>query len=223
VPVRALPCRRREPAVYARSTTFNGRPSNVESGIAFLKNEAWPLLETIEGCAGLSMLVDPESGKCIATSSWNSEAAMRATDEQLRVIRDRGRDILGGSMQVDDWEIAAMHRTGHGQCCRVTWLRGELEPITDAFRNGLPSLEKTPGLTSASLMLNRSSGLGCATTAWVNRTALEAGRSADEGLQRQAAINGRGEVVEVHEFNIAFAHLHVAEGARSLTLGPIQP
>ena len=28
---------------------------------------------------------------------------MRASDEQLRPIRDRGRDILGGSMQVDEW------------------------------------------------------------------------------------------------------------------------
>ena len=100
--------------MYARSTTFHGRPDNIDAGIAFVKNEAGPMLDTIEGCRGLSMLVDRATGHCIATSSWETEEAMRASDEQLRPIRDRGRDILGGSMQVDEWEIAVMHRTHHG-------------------------------------------------------------------------------------------------------------
>ena len=109
--------------MYARSTTFHGRPGNLDAGIAFVKNEAGPMLDKIEGCRGLSLLVDHENGQCIATSSWENEAAMRASDEQLRPIRDRGRDILGGSMQVDDWEIAVMHRTHHGESCRVTGCR----------------------------------------------------------------------------------------------------
>jgi hypothetical protein len=99
----ALPFPREERAVYARSTTFHGRPGNIDAGITFIKNEAGPMLDQIEGCRGLSFLVDQETGQCIATSSWDNEAAMRASDEQLRQIRDRGRDILGGSMQVDEW------------------------------------------------------------------------------------------------------------------------
>ena len=71
---------------------------------------------------------------------------MRGGDAQLRAIRDRGRDILGGSMQVDVWEIVAMHRTHHGECCRVSWLQGDLDAMTETFRSGiLPQLERTPG------------------------------------------------------------------------------
>jgi quinol monooxygenase YgiN len=209
--------------MYARSTTFEGPPSNVEAGIAFLRNEAWPLLETIEGCAGLSMLVDAASGRCIATSSWTSRDALRASEQQLRPIRERGRDILGGSMQVDDWEIAAMHRSGHGECCRVTWLQGDLDAMTDSFRDALESYQQTPGLTSASLMVDPASGTGCATTAWATRAARDDGRPADEDLQGRVARDGGGVVADAREFDIAFAHLHVAQGARSLTLGPIQP
>jgi len=87
--------------MYARSTTFNGRPENINAGIAFVKKEAGPMLEQIEGCRGLSMLVDRGTGQCIATSSWDSEATMLASDDRLRPIRDRGRDILGASRQVD--------------------------------------------------------------------------------------------------------------------------
>jgi heme-degrading monooxygenase HmoA len=84
--------------VYARSTTFHGRPDNIDAGITFIKSEAAPMLDKLDGCRGLSMLVDRKTGYCIATSSWESEAAMHAGDEQLRPIRDRGRDILGGTM-----------------------------------------------------------------------------------------------------------------------------
>jgi len=66
------------------------------TGITFVKNKARPMLDQIEGCRGLSMLVDRETGQCIATSSWENETAMRASDEQLRPIRDRGQDILDG-------------------------------------------------------------------------------------------------------------------------------
>ena len=151
------------------------------------------MLAQIEGCRGLSMLVDRETGHCIATSSWESEATMRDSDEQLRPIRDRGRDILGGSMQVDEWEIAIMHRTHHGECCRVSWLQGDLDAMTETVRVGiLPELEQTPGFCSASLLVNRSTGLCCATTAWETREAMEASRpSADNMRTRTATRSGR--------------------------------
>src|SRR6185436_1868754 len=172
------------------------------------------MLESIDGCRGLSMLIDRETGHCIATSSWESAAAMRASDAQLRPIRDRGRDILGGSMQVDEWEIAVMHRTHHGECCRASWLTGDLDAMTETVRVGiLPQLEQTPGFCSASLLVNRSTGLGCATTAWETRAAMEESRSAADDMRSRAASDAGGEIVEVHEFDLAYAHLHVPEMA----------
>jgi len=198
--------------VYARSTTFNGMPSNIDAGIAFVENEVAPMLERIEGCRGLSMLVDRVTGQCIATSSWESEEAMRASDEQLRPIRDRGRDILGGSMQVDEWEIAVMHRTHHGECCRVSWLQGDVDAMSEILRVGiLPELEQTSGFCSASLLVNRSAGLGCATTVWESRAAMEESRASADEMRSRAADEARGEIVEVHEFDLAYAHLHVPE------------
>lgn len=200
--------------MYARSTTFNGRPENIDNGITFVKNEVAPTLLEIEGCRGLSMLVGRETGKCIATSSWESEAAMRASDLPLRPIRDRGRDILGASIQVDEWEIAVMHRTHHGECCRVSWLDGDLDAMAETFRVGiLPQLEQTGGFCSASLLLNRSAGLGCATTAWDTRAAMEASRSAAADLRSRAASDAHGNIVDVLEFDLAYAHLHVPEMA----------
>jgi quinol monooxygenase YgiN len=200
--------------MYARSTTFNGTPENIDAGIAFVKNEVGPMLDRVEGCRGLSLLVDREAGMCIATSSWDNEAAMQASNEQLRPMRDRGRDILGASMQVDEWEIAVMHRSHHGECCRVSWLQGDLEAMAGTFRMGiLPTLEQTSGFCSASLLLNRTDGLGCATTTWETRAAMEASRTAADDMRNRAASESRGEILDVHEFELAYAHLHVPEMA----------
>lgn len=200
--------------MYARSTTFHGMPANVDAGIAFVKNEAAPMLADIEGCRGLSLLVDRETGQCIATSSWESEEAMTSSDDRLRPIRDRGRDILGGSIQIDVWEVAVMHRAHHGECCRVSWLQGDLDAMTETFRGHiLPELEQTPGFCSASLLVNRTSGLGCASTVWEDRAAMEASRSAADEMRRTAASAAGGDIVDVHEFELAYAHLHVPEMA----------
>ncbi len=198
--------------MYARSTTLKGRPANIDAGIAFVRDDVWPKLEQTEGCRGLSLLVDRETGECIATSSWESEDAMHASDGQLRPSRERGSDILGGSMEVDEWEIAVMHRNHHGECCRVSWVKGDLDAMTDTFRFGtLSNLEQTAGFCSASLLINRSSGVGCATTAWQTRAAMEASRSEADEMRRRVASDSGGEIIEVHEFDLAYAHLHVPE------------
>ena len=198
--------------MYARSTTFHGKPGNIDAGIKFVINEVAPMLDSIEGCRGVSFLVDRETGQSVATSSWDTDAAMRGSDDQLRPIRDRGRDVLGGSMQVDEWEIAVMHRTQHGACCRVSWLQGDLDTLGETFKVALlPRLDETPGFCGASLMIDRDARVGCSTTVWESREAMEASRSAADELRVRAASDSGGEIVDVLEFDLAYAHLHVPE------------
>jgi len=200
--------------VHARSTTFHGKPENVDAGIRFIMNEVAPALEEIDGCRGLSLLVDRETGHCIATSSWESEATMLGSNDQLRTIRERGRDILGATMQVDEWEIAVMHRMEHGECCRVSWLQGDLDTLTETFRVALvPRLDETPGFCGASLMIDHEAGVGCSTTVWESRAAMEASRAAADDMRARAATDSGSEIVDVHEFDLAYAHLHVPEMA----------
>jgi hypothetical protein len=63
------------------------------------------------------------------------------------------------------------------------------------------------------LLVNRSTGLGCATTTWETRAAMEASRSAADDMRSRAASDAKGQIVDVHEFDLAHAHLHVPEMA----------
>jgi hypothetical protein len=93
-------------------------------------------------------------------------------------------------------------------------MQGDLESMTETMRMRiLPELEGTTGFCSASLLVNRSTGLGCATTAWETRAAMEGSRSAADDMRSRVAADAAGEIVDVHEFDLAYAHLHVPEMA----------
>ncbi|HEV7196161.1 MAG TPA: hypothetical protein VGN19_09485, partial [Pedococcus sp.] len=60
--------------MHARTTTIQADRSKVEDGIARVQDQVFPAVTAMDGCAGMSLLVDRESGRCIATTSWESEA-----------------------------------------------------------------------------------------------------------------------------------------------------
>jgi len=198
--------------VFARSTTLHGKSENIDAGIRFVENEVRPIMDGIEGCMGLSWLVECKSGQAMLTSSWATDEAMMASDDQLRAVRERGREIFGGSMQVDEWEISVMHRTDHGESCRVTWAQGDVDAMIDVYRyNAMPSIEQIPGFCGTSLMVNRSSGICCVTTTYANQEALEASREMAETIRSRSVEQAGMEVLDVREFDLTYAHLHVPE------------
>ena len=75
--------------MFARSTTISGDPANVDAGIDFIRDEVLPAISQMDGCVGMSFLVDRESGRCIATSSWLTREQMDATGEMVSSLRGR--------------------------------------------------------------------------------------------------------------------------------------
>ena len=96
--------------MYARSTTIRGNPQTLDDGIAYVRDEVMPAVTEMEGCVGLSMLADRDSGRCIITSAWESEEAMRASADRVGSIRERATEILGGQSGVQEGELAVLDR-----------------------------------------------------------------------------------------------------------------
>jgi hypothetical protein len=204
--------------VYARSTTIRGRPESVDEGIAFCRDEVLPMCRELPGCLGLSMIVDRESGRCITTTSWDSIESLRATTGQLQPVRQRVADILGGTAEVAEWEIAVMHRdhrSADGACARVTWLRGDpavMDRAADVFKLALmPEIETFDGFCGVSFLINREGGLAVSCVAFDSRAALEGSREQATALRARGSADARLEIMEVGEFELALAHLDVPE------------
>jgi hypothetical protein len=204
--------------MYARSTTIHGDPGAVDAGVTFVRDEVMPMIRRADGCVGLSMLADPATGACIVTTSWQDEAALRSSEDVVRTAAERTVEILGGEAELQEWEIAAMHRVGegrHGAASRVTWLRTDPASVNravDAVRLSLmPKLDDLAGFHSVSVMVRRDEGLTVAAVSYDDRADLE---RADEGareFREEFAPTLGFEVVDSAVFDLAIAHLRVPE------------
>jgi heme-degrading monooxygenase HmoA len=179
-----------------------------------------PALEGIEGYIGLSLLVDRPSRRCIATSSWQSEEAMRASEESIRPIRDQAAELFGGSAQVEEWEIAAMHRehrSSEGACVRATWVKvgpDQIDQGIDFYKMTiLPALEQLEGFCSASLLVDRASGRGVASATFDNVEAMQRNKDQLDRIRATGSQEASAEVLDECDFELALAHLRVPEMA----------
>jgi quinol monooxygenase YgiN len=204
--------------MYARSTAIHGDPRSVDAAIDHARDEVMPAMQQMDGCLGLSVLADRAGGRCIVTTSWRDEAALQDSREAVRPYAERTTELLGGTAEVQEWEIAAMHRVldaGEGARARVTWLRTEpaaVDRAVDAVRLSLmPKLDDLPGFCSVSVMVRRAEGLTVAAVSYDSRAhAEQAGEGAREFREEFAPALGI-EVLDTAEFDVAVAHLRVPE------------
>ncbi|OBK78203.1 putative quinol monooxygenase [Mycobacterium sp. 1274761.0] len=204
--------------MYARSTTIQAKPSSIDDGIAFVRDEAMPALQAMDGYIGLSLLVDRESGHCIVTSAWETQDALRASTEAAAPLRESAGSHFGGDLTMDEWEIGAMHRehrTSDGACVRATWIkmpRDQIDRAIDFYRTSvLPSLEDLDGFCSASFMLNRSTGRGVSSATFDSREAMERTQENARELRNARTRELGADIVDVGEFELALAHLRLPE------------
>jgi len=204
--------------MYARSTTIHGDPGSVDATIAYVSDDVMPAVRDMDGCLGLSMLADRDTGRAIVTTSWRDEAAMRASEEGVRSAAERTAETLGGEAEMQEWEIAAMHRVQEAQQgarSRVTWLRTEPAAVNravDAVRLSLmPKLDDLPGFCSVSVMVRRDDGLAVAAISYDSRAHLEQASEGAREFREEFAPAMGIEVVDPAEFDVAIAHLRVPE------------
>ena len=208
--------------MYARTTTVQAQPSSIDAGIAHVRDTVMPALdEGVEGYTGLSLLVDRSSGRCIATSAWQSEEAMRASAESISIRPIRyPADVFGGTADVEEWEIAVLHRdhrSRDGACVRATWVKVSPDQIDrgiDFYKMTLlPALEELEGFCSASLLVDRASGRGVASATFDSVEARERNRDQLDRIRATGSQEVAAEVLDECDFELAIAHLRVPEMA----------
>ena len=200
--------------MFARSTTVQVRTRSLDAAVARVRDDVMPAVPATEGCLGVSMLVNPTSGRCIVTSAWRTEEAMTA-DKRLQPLVDRATRP-SAIPEVEDWEIGVVHRdhtSGPGAWVRVSWVHVEPEQVdrlAELYRMVLlPTIVEFEGFCSASLLLDRPSGHAVSSVTFDSYQAMRTTRTLAAGVREHVD----GEVLEVDELQLAVAHLRVSEPA----------
>ncbi|MCD2118820.1 MULTISPECIES: hypothetical protein [Rhodococcus] len=206
------------PIVFARSTTIHAYPSYIDAGIKHVRDIVMPALADMNGCLGLSLLIDRGSGRCIATSSWRDEDVLRSSEGMARMLRDEAARMFHATTDVANWEIAVMHRDHHstrGSCCSVTWV--DIDPVqvdrgVDMWKMAaLPRMEELEGFCSASLMLDRAGGRGVTSLTFDSAEAMDRTRAHVDDIRSEVTRAAGARVLDTGEFELVIAHLDVPE------------
>jgi hypothetical protein len=204
--------------MYARSTTVYGDPMKIDDGIAYVRDTVMPAIKQMAGSIGLSMLCDRESGRCIVTTAWRDEMSMHDTEGAVHDMRQRAAEMLGGHADVQEWDIAVMHRmheAHNGACTRVIYGSIEMDRLDDvvsSMRMGLlPRMEELPGFCAVSHMIDRETGRSATAVTYDSKADMMAANEQAKALREEFTSGVGMEVIGIAEFDLVLAHLRVPE------------
>jgi hypothetical protein len=96
--------------MHARVTTLEGPPERMDDATRFVREQVLPQLQQLDEFKGFLALGDRQSGKVLGVALWESEEALRATDEAAARIRGGVAEASGGAAtvaSVEDYEVIA--------------------------------------------------------------------------------------------------------------------
>jgi heme-degrading monooxygenase HmoA len=181
--------------VFNRVLTFRGA-KNVDDGIAFVRDQALPVLREQEGYRGLFASADRAAGVLGIMTAWDTEANRDASFASLSSLRDEGSEVVGGDLEVETYEQVLEETVSPptvGSSLLVT--RVSMDPAVfdenlEYFKQEVaPQIKAGPGFMHMRTMVNRQTGRSVVGSVWADenamRTAYEMGKAGrDQGAAR---------------------------------------
>lgn len=93
--------------MFARVSTFEGSPDTVDESIKFGTEKSIPAARQLPGFKGVYFLADRTSGKTVAITLWDSETALKRSEEEANRIRSDSAAATGETIvSVERFEVA---------------------------------------------------------------------------------------------------------------------
>jgi quinol monooxygenase YgiN len=207
--------------MYARSTTFRGDPSAIDDGIAHTRDRVLPGVRQMDGCLGLSLLVDRHTGRCIVTTSWSDADALHRSAEEETSIRDAAlRTFRGVDTEVEEWSIEVFHRVRYAPeraAVRVIRTRGpggDMPRVVEGFREiVVPRAGQLHGLCSVGFLVDHDTGRSAIVAAYENRQTMSQAKGQAVAIREELLDRMGLHVADIHEYDLVLAHLRIPEMA----------
>src|SRR4028119_2249590 len=124
--------------MHARVSTIQGAPGKVDDVLRQTQEQTLPQLQKMEGFKGFVALGDRQSGKMLGVSFWESEEALRATDEAASSVRSEAAETADGIVAgVEEYEVLVNEAPSAGPLGAVT---GTVGGVTDTVSGAAGNL-----------------------------------------------------------------------------------
>ena len=208
--------------MHVRINMLAGDPGQLDEATRYMEATVRPHVESQHGNRGLAVLANAGLGTCVIASYWDSADAMTASEQAVQVSRKEVTELVKGTVTVEHYEVPVFVRRSRpaaGAGVRLTRIDGNpasTDAAIEEFRNtAVPALLEMPRISSAQLMVDRTTGRGIVVTAFEDMDALAASRSGAAELRARIAALAHITVRGVEEYSLAFSSVREGD-TRSL-------
>lgn len=182
--------------MYNRVLTFTGA-KNIDDGVAFVRDNAVPILQEQKGYRGVTASADRDGGVLGVLSMWETEADRDASFGPLAELRQQGLDVVGGELTVESFEqlveeMASPPTVGSAlMVTRISMDPAKIDENLGFFKSEVvPRITAAPGFLALRNMMDRKTGRGLVGSAWADQGAMK--NAAAQGQARRDEGRARG-------------------------------
>jgi heme-degrading monooxygenase HmoA len=94
--------------MYARVSTLQGKPEQIENGIRGYRDQVLPAAKKMTGFKGAFLMVDRKSGKAVGVTLWDTEKDLQASTKAADQLRAQASQSISASKPplVEIFEVA---------------------------------------------------------------------------------------------------------------------
>ena len=107
--------------MFARVSTYQGDPAQIDQGLNYASENILPRVKQVDGFEGVYYLVDRQSGKALTITLWESEEALRASEEEANRLRSESAESASATIEdVQRYEVGISEAPSSGPVSGVT-------------------------------------------------------------------------------------------------------
>lgn len=196
--------------MFVRTLYITADPAEVGEALDVITKAVPGMFADQSGFQGFGLFADRTLGKILTGSWWETEQAMKDSDEKLR---DRRKEMLApfvSTMAMANLEAVAYSRpasasSGGFRLQRMVFDPGQADRIISTFKEvGLPRLGAMTGFQGASMLMDRTRGMASVGVIFRDMEALAASR-AEQAAVRKAAfaqLEGAAQLIALEELEV---------------------
>ena len=194
--------------MYVRITTVTGA-SDIDGGLALLRDHVVPQMQQQTGFRGLSAAGDRAAGVVTVLSVWDSQADLQASESAADKARGDAVRVMGGEVSVERYEQTVCEagdtRPEPGAKLHIRNIKldpDRIDDILDVFRQTVvPDMKTRPGFLAVRQLIDRNTGAGRVGSLWIDEGSLAASLAQSEQSRTKAMARGvefgKGHVLQV--------------------------
>ena len=193
--------------MHVRFSLVTADPPTLAGCIAYLKDEARPVLESQHGSLGLSLLEEP--GVLIFESFWATHEALWLSEETEAVFRGELARRVKRPVRAEEYQVAVFEQEGPpGEAIQLTRMEVKPAGVADVVEvygdTAVPWLADTPGFGETLLFVDPADGQLISQTAWRDPAARAVGLRIAELIRGEVLDEEDCEIRAVENYRLVF-------------------